>query len=122
VSNPVKIDPKWADRVITAGPTVDLSLAAQSDEQPVGIILDAQELGKLYVTKTGPRGFAQYLLEQLKAAGCPAISGSAVFRLRRGKVFKMKSKPGEMEFKYVWLPPALVSAIGMDDAESVRVN
>ena len=119
-----EVDPKWRDRIITASPGVDLSIAAQSDEQPVGVILDAQEIGKLYATKAGPRGFAQYLLEQLKGAGCPAISGSAVFRLRRGKVFKLKTKPGDFEFRYIWLPPAMVQAVGMDsdDKESVRVN
>ena len=125
MSNPIKVDPKWNDRIV-GGPVipVDESLAAQSDEQPVGIIVSAQEIGRLYADKTTPRSFTQWLLERLKEAGCTAVSGSAVFRLRRGKVFKLKSTPGDTDFRYLWLPPALVAAVGMDsdDKESVRVN
>ena len=114
---------KWGDRIIgDPKPPIDEALAAQTDEQPVGIIVSAQELGRMYHDHTSPRVYSQWLLEQLKGAGCPAISGSAVFRLLRGKIFRLKSQPGDMDFRYLWIPPALVTATGMDDKESVRVN
>ena len=116
---------KWGDRIIgDATPPIDESLASQNDEAPVGIIVSAQEVGRFYHDKTSPRVYTQWLLEQLKGAGCPAISGSAVFRLLRGKIFRLKSQPGDTDFRYLWIPPALVAAVGMDsdDKESVRVN
>ena len=115
---------KWGDRVIKQDAPIDAALALQSDEQPVGIIVSAQEVGRMYHDHTSPRVFSQFLLEQLKFAGCPAISGSIVFKLQRGKVFRLKSQPGDMDFRYLWVPPALVAAMGMDgdDKESVRLN
>ena len=115
---------KWGDRIIQQPAAIDEALAAETDEQPVGIIVSANEMAKFYADKSSPRTYAQYLLERLKDAGCPAVSGSAVFRLRRGKVFKLRSEPGNTDFKYIWLPPALVEAVGMqgDDKESVRLN
>ena len=114
---------KWGSRIIgDVAPPVDEALAAQTDEQPVGIIVSAQELGRMYHDHTSPRVYTQWLLENLKHAGCPAISGSVVFKLERGKVFRLKSQPGDMDFRYLWIPPALVTAMGMDDKESVRVN
>jgi hypothetical protein len=116
---------KWGDRIIgDPKPPIDESLAAQSDEAPVGIVLSGQELAKLYCDHTSPRVFSQFLLEQLKFAGCPAVSGSVVFKLNRGKVFRLKSQPGDFDFRYMWVPPMLVAAMGMDgdDKESVRVN
>ena len=65
---------KWGDRIIgDVAPPVDEALAAQTDEQPVGIIVSAQELGRMYHDKTSPRVYSQWLLEQLKFAGCPAV-------------------------------------------------
>ena len=116
---------KWGDRIIgDATPPIDESLASQNDEAPVGIIVSAQEVGRFYHDKTSPRVYTQWLLEQLKGAGCPAISGSIVFKLERGKVFRLKSQPGDFDFRYMWVPPALVAAMGMDgdDKESVRLN
>ena len=116
---------KWGSRII-GGPTtpVDEALAAQTDEQPVGIIVSAQEMARFYADKSSPRTYAQFLLEGLKNAGCPAVSGSAVFKLQRGKVFKLKTEPGSLDFKYMWVPPLLVTAMGVDgdDKESVRLN
>ena len=116
---------KWSDRIIgDVAPPVDEALAAQTDEQPVGIIVSAQELGRMYHDHVSPRVYSQWLLEQLKGAGCPAISGSAVFKLNRGKVFRLKSQPGDTDFRYLWLPPMLVTAVGMsgDNQVSVRVD
>ena len=115
---------KWGDRVIKQDAPIDTALALQNDERPVGIVLSGQELAKLYCDHTSPRVFAQFLLEQLKFAGCPAISGSAVFRLLRGKIFRLKSQPGDTDFRYLWVPPVLVAAMGMDgdDKESIRLN
>ena len=114
---------KWGDRIIgDPKPPIDEALALQSDEAPVGIIVSAQELGRMYHDHVSPRVYSQWLLEQLKGAGCPAISGSAVFRLLRGKIFRLKSQPGDTDFRYLWIPPMLVTAMGMDDKESVRVN
>ena len=114
---------KWGDRIIgDATPPIDESLASQNDEAPVGIIVSAQEVGRFYHDKTSPRVYTQWLLENLKHAGCPAVSGSVVFKLERGKVFRLKSQPGDFDFRYLWVPPALVTAMGMDDKESVRVN
>ena len=116
---------KWGDRIIgDVTPPIDESLALQSDEAPVGIIVSAQELGRMYHDHVSPRVFTQFLLENLKFAGCPAVSGSAVFKLNRGKVFRLKSQPGDTDFRYLWIPPVLVAAMGMDgdDKESVRVN
>ena len=76
----------------------------------------------MYHDHTSPRVYTQWLLENLKHAGCPAISGSVVFKLERGKVFRLKSQPGDSDFRYLWIPPMLVTAMGMDDKESVRVN
>ena len=113
---------KWGDRIIQQPTAVDESLASQNDEAPVGIIVSAQEVGRFYHDKTSPRVYTQWLLENLKHAGCPAVSGSVVFKLERGKVFRLKSQPGDFDFRYLWVPPALVTAMGMDDKESVRVN
>ena len=115
---------KWGDRIIQQPATIDESLAAANDEAPVGIIVSGQELARFYADKTSPRVYTQWLLEQLKFAGCPAVSGSVVFKLNRGKVFRLKSPPGDFSFRYMWVPPALVQAMGMDgdDKESVRLN
>ena len=115
---------KWGDRIIQQPTAIDESLASQNDEAPVGIIVSAQEVGRFYHDKTSPKVFTQFLLENLKGAGCPAISGSIVFKLERGKVFRLKSQPGDFDFRYMWIPPALVAAMGMDgdDKESVRLN
>ena len=115
---------KWGDRIIRQPTAINESLVSQNDEAPVGIVLSGNELAKMYHDHTSPRVFSQFLLEQLKFAGCPAISGSIVFKLQRGKVFRLKSQPGDMDFRYLWVPPALVAAMGMDgdDKESVRLN
>ena len=114
---------KWGSRIV-GGPVtpVDENLAAQSDEQPVGIIVSGQELARMHHDHVSPRVYTQFLLENLKGAGCPAVSGSAVFKLNRGKVFRLKSQPGDTDFRYLWIPPVLVTAMGMDDKESVRLN
>ena len=116
---------KWSDRIIgDPKPPVDEYLATQTDERPVGIIVSGQELARMYHDHVSPKVFTQFLLENLKGAGCPAISGSIVFKLERGKVFRLKSQPGDFDFRYMWIPPALVAAMGMDgdDKESVRLN
>lgn len=117
---------KWGDRIIGSADFVNAEsmpmtgeafqqLVEQLDiaDQPCGIVVDAQTLGRLWADKCSPAEFNQFLFMQLKAAGCSAVEGTLKMKLNRGKVFKIKSVPGEMEFRYMWLAPVLCAALGV---------
>lgn len=120
---------KWADRIVgdpsvCQAPMTDAAFHAlveqlPLEDRPIGISVDAQTLGRLVADKTGPVAFSQFLLEQLKEAGCSAVTGVIRFRLMRGKVFKLKSNPGEWAFRYIWLADPLCAAMGVTDKISV---
>ena len=122
---------KWGDRIISG---VDNITAPMTDKQfhdmveqldvadkPCGVTIDAQTLGRLYTDKCSPWEFNQFLFMQFKQAGCSAVEGVLKLKLTRGKVFKLKSSPGEMEFHYMWMPDILCAALGLasDDKESL---
>ena len=120
---------RWADRIVgdpsvCQAPMTDAAFHAlveqlPLDDRPIGISVDAQTLGRLFADKTGPVAFNQFLLEQLKAVGCSAVSGVIRFKLTRGKVFKLKAQPGEWAFRYIWLADPLCTAMGVTDKISV---
>jgi hypothetical protein len=121
---------QWGDRII-GDPTLNNPMTAEAfhdlveelplADKPVGVMLDAQTLGRLFADHTSPFVFQQFLLEQFKQAGCDAVSGVIKFKLHRGKIFKLKAAPGEFFFRYLWLAPILCAALGVqgDDKRSM---
>ena len=80
--------------------------------KPISVALHAQEIGKLYADRTSPTAFAQYLLQQFKAAGAP-VDGQVHLRLAHGKIYKMKAHPwGRSWIGYMWLPEEMVRRLG----------
>ncbi len=57
------------DRAATREET-DTALQSM-EERPIMIALDAQEIGRMFASKTSPTAFNQYLLERFLAAGAP---------------------------------------------------
>ena len=112
---------KWGDRII-GGDTpmqhgVDTSqLAATNDpgDVPLGIIVEPDIIVTMSVTRAKVREFNQMLLERFRDAGVPVDGSSGFLKLNRGKIFKLRSPPGQMEFRYVWLPDAYCRALAVD--------
>jgi hypothetical protein len=123
-----EIPEKFRDRVLTRDPNallpaVDSQIiaAAAPEDKVVAIKVAGFEIAALYADKTGPYAFAQLLLERFKAAGAP-VEGTIRLRLARGKVFKLKSNPGDASFRYVWLPPEHCQSLGVQGHEGSLVN
>jgi hypothetical protein len=120
---------KWGDRILASnfGEAMPMTDAAFHDlveqldvaDKPCGVTLDAQTLGRLFVDKCKPYEFNQFLFMQFKQAGCSAVEGVIKMKLTRGKIFKLRSAPGEMEFHYMWLPDVLCHALGVQDREGL---
>ena len=120
---------KWGDRVLgdvqapmTGAAFHDLVEALPIEDKPIGVALDPQTLGRLYADRTSPYVFQQFLLEQLKQVGCTAVEGTIKFKLTRGKVFKLKARPGEMMFRYVWLAGPLCAALGVEGDDKISLK
>lgn len=106
---------KWGDRIL-GGTAATLPRADASsfslDAQPIGIIVGAEQIARAYVGKGGPKAFNQMLLTFFKDAGAP-VEGLATLKLAHGKIFKLRSRPGEFFFRYMWMPLELVAAYGL---------
>jgi hypothetical protein len=111
---------KWGDRVINPGPLPLDTSKLTLDSQPIGIILSPEDIARCYMDRGGPREFNQMLLRHFRQAGAP-VEGMAILRLAHGKIFKLRSAPGDFEFRYVWVPMELAAAMGVarDGAESL---
>jgi hypothetical protein len=110
---------KWGDRVLggTSAPTLPVDVSSLALEaQPIGIIVDAEQIARAYMAKGGPKEFNQMLLAFFKDAGAP-VEGGLTLRLAHGKIFKLKSKPGEFFFRYMWMPLELCAAYGLAGEE-----
>ena len=121
---------KWGDRIIgdprfqeqmpiTGEAFQQLVESLPLEDKPCGVIVDAQTLGRLWADKCSPWEFNQFLFMLLKQAGCNAVEGVLKLKLTRGKVLKIKSVPGDMEFRYVWLAEPLCVALGIMNRESL---
>ena len=118
------IPEKYQDRVLVKDPNLLLP-AVQAPEptkdRVIAIRVAGFEIAALYNDRTGPYAFAQLLLERFKAAGAP-VEGVIKFKLLYGKIFKLRSKPGDNSFKYVWLPPEYCHSLGVQGYEGVLVH
>ena len=118
------IPEKYQDRVLVKDPNLLLP-AVQAPEptqdKVIAIRVAGFEIAALYNDRTGPYAFAQLLLERFKAAGAP-VEGVIKFKLLHGKIFKLRSKPGDNSFKYVWLPPEYCHSLGVQGYEGVLVH
>ena len=118
------IPEKYQDRVLVKDPNLLLP-AVQAPEptkdRVIAIKVAGFEIAALYNDRTGPYAFAQLLLERFKAAGAP-VEGVIKFKLLHGKIFKLRSKPGDNSFKYVWLPPEYCHSLGVQGYEGVLVH
>jgi len=109
---------KWGDRILgdnSAAP-VDHAVIAQSDRKPIAVRVAGFEMAALYRNHATPYEFAQDLLRRFRAVGAP-VEGMAVLKLAHGKVFKLRSKPGDASFNYIWLPEAYVAGLGVAGEE-----
>jgi hypothetical protein len=70
---------------------------------PIKVVLDAQEVGRLYANKTNPYKFRQYLLEMLRQAGAP-VSGILDLKLDHGAIARFTKEPVVGQFTYFWIP------------------
>jgi len=123
-----EVPEKFRDRVLVKDPNALLPVvdsqiiaAAAPGDRVVAIKVAGFEIAALYADKTGPYAFAQLLLERFKAAGAP-VEGTIRLRLARGKVFKIKSQPGDASFRYVWLPDEHCQAMGVAGREGALVH
>lgn len=120
-----QIPEKYRDRVLTHDPNAllpspDMDLAhSDSDyplDKPVGITFGPDVVIAMSVGKTPVHEFIQMLLREFKSVGAPVEGSDAGFlKLHRGRVFKLKTQPGCMDTKYVWLPDAYIAALGISE-------
>ena len=72
------------------------------DEPPIPFSLDAQEVARLYVSKTNPDQYRQALLQALREAGGP-VSGILRLKLERGQIARVTTPQPGMKLRYVWV-------------------
>jgi len=98
------------DRTATREET-DAALQSM-EERPIMIALDAQEIGRMWATKTSPTAFNQYLLEKFRAAGAP-VEGVLKLTLAHGRLARLKPEMNAPQdgFRYMWLPDAWATAM-----------
>ena len=110
---------KWGHRILGENHVpIDQGVIAQSDRKPIALRLVGYEIALLYRDKTTPYEFAQELLRRFRALGAP-VEGMATLKLSHGKVFKLRSKPGDASFNYLWLPEASVLGLGVGEKASL---
>jgi hypothetical protein len=118
------IPEKYQDRVLVKDPNLLLP-KIQAPELTKDIVIAIRvagfEIAALYNDRTKPYAFAQLLLERFKAAGAP-VEGVIKFKLLYGKIFKLKSRPGDASFRYCWLPPEHCQALGVQGEEGILVH
>ena len=109
---------KWGHRILGGpqAPAINTSVIGASDRKPIALRLAGYEIALLYRDKTTPYEFAQELLRRFRALGAP-VEGMATLRLSHGKVFKLRSKPGDASFNYLWLPDHYCRAMGLASDE-----
>jgi hypothetical protein len=122
------IPPEYRDRVLVKDPNAllpavdnQIIAAAAPGDKVVTVKVLGYEIAALYADKTGPYAFNQLLLERFQAAGAP-VEGTIRLRLARGKVFKIKSQPGDASFRYVWLPDEHCQALGVQGREGALIH
>ena len=118
------IPEKYQDRVLVKDPNLllpKIQAPEPTKDKVIAIRVAGFEIAALYNDRTGPYQFSQLLLERFKAAGAP-VEGIVRLRLARGKVFKIKSRPGDASFRYVWLPNEHCQALGVQGREGILVN
>ena len=119
-----EIPEKYQDRVLVKDPNLllpKIQAPEPTEDKVIAIRVAGFEIAALYNDRTGPYAFAQLLLERFKAAGAP-VEGVIKFKLLYGKIFKLRSKPGDNSFKYVWLPPEYCHSLGVQGYEGVLVH
>ena len=119
-----EIPEKYQDRVLVKDPNLllpKIQAPELTQDKVIAIKVAGFEIAALYNDRTGPYAFAQLLLERFKAAGAP-VEGVIKFKLLHGKIFKLRSKPGDNSFKYVWLPPEYCHSLGVQGYEGVLVH
>jgi hypothetical protein len=118
------IPEKYQDRVLVKDPNLLLSKIQAPEptvDKVIAIRVAGFEIAALYNDRTKPYAFAQLLLERFKAAGAP-VEGVIKFKLLYGKIFKLKSRPGDCSFRYVWMPEEHCQALGVQGKEGILVN
>lgn len=118
---------KWGDRILGgpngALPAPDMNVIRQAEEKPIAIQVAGYDVARLFADHTGPYLFAQFLLERFKAAGAPVEGVPSVkLRLHHGKIFKLRSQPGDASFRYIWLPEEHATALGVQGREGTLVH
>ena len=118
------IPEKYQDRVLVKDPNLllpKIQAPEPTEDKVIAIRVARFEIVALYNDRTGPYQFSQLLLERFKAAGAP-VEGVIKFKLLYGKIFKLRSKPRDNSFKYVWLPPEYCHSLGVQGYEGILVN
>ena len=118
------IPEKYQDRVLVKDPNLllpKIQVPEPTEDKVIAIRVAGFEIAALYNDRTGPYQFSQLLLERFKAAGAP-VEGVIKFKLLYGKIFKLKSRPGDCAFKYVWMPEEHCIALGVQGKEGILVN
>lgn len=80
-------------------------------EQPIAVVVNAQEVGRLFALHTSPQQYSQYILEKLRDLGGP-VEGVLELKLTHGRMARVRDNapglpPGQ--FIYVWLPEEMVT-------------
>jgi hypothetical protein len=117
---------KWGDRIIGDAsqrlPTPG-TLPSPTTDKPTSIRIPGYDVARLYADHANPYHFAQFLLERFKHAGVPVEGVVGVrLRLNRGKIFKLRSKPGDDSFRYCWLPDEHADALAVSRYEGALAH
>ena len=118
------IPEKYQDRVLVKDPNLllpKIQAPEPTEDKVIAIRVAGFEIAALYNDRTKPYAFAQLVLERFKAAGAP-VEGVIKFKLLYGKIFKLKSRPGDCAFKYVWMSEEHCIALGVQGKEGILVN